>query len=124
MNVALGGALWRDLADEVQTATKHDYRDYPREVRSHLVSVKKGSQLAQAIRVTTVKVNSLHHQACKKIAPGVRTVSTAPDGVVKGVEVHTHPFALGVQWHPEWIQNTPDQQGIFSALIAASHKAR
>jgi len=26
---------------------------------------------------------------------------------------------VGVQWHPEWIQDTPDQRGLFAGLVNA-----
>ena len=34
--------------------------------------------------------------------PQLRVEARAPDGLVEAVSVNDHPFALGVQWHPEW----------------------
>ncbi|MGU0043378.1 gamma-glutamyl-gamma-aminobutyrate hydrolase family protein [Escherichia coli] len=32
----------------------------------------------------------------------MRVEARSPDGLVEAVSVINHPFALGVQWHPEW----------------------
>ncbi|MDP7644654.1 MAG: gamma-glutamyl-gamma-aminobutyrate hydrolase family protein, partial [Anaerolineales bacterium] len=77
------------------------------------------SRLAQLLQATSVEVNSLHHQACREVAPEMRQVAVAPDGIVEAAEIPNHPYAVGVQWHPEWIQNTPDQQGLFAGLVSA-----
>tara|TARA_B100001964_G_scaffold188121_1_gene209354 strand:+ start:265 stop:429 length:165 start_codon:yes stop_codon:yes gene_type:complete len=44
-------------------------------------------------------------------------VAVAADGIVEAAEIPTHPYAVGVQWHPEWIQDTHDQQGLFAGLV-------
>tara|TARA_B100001964_G_scaffold131914_1_gene145730 strand:- start:38 stop:769 length:732 start_codon:yes stop_codon:yes gene_type:complete len=120
MNVALGGTLWRDLATELPNAAKHDcYPNYPRDQRTHSLSVTPDSRLAQLLQVTSVEVNSLHHQACREVAPEMRQVAIAPDGIVEAAEIPNHPYAVGVQWHPEWIQDTRDQQGLFAGLVNA-----
>ena len=124
LNVAMGGTLWRDIATEVPTAAKHDHRDVARHKSVHPVVVESESLLAQVLGKAETEVNSLHHQSCKDIAPGARAVASAPDGVVEGVEIVDHPFAIGVQWHPEWMQDAPAQQGLFSALVSASRSGR
>jgi len=44
----------------------------------------------------------------------------APDQIVEAVEVDGHPFALGVQWHPEELApNDKGAQGLFDALVTA-----
>ena len=86
--------------------------------------VESESLLVQVLGKAEAEVNSLHHQSCKDIAPGARAVASAPDGVVEGVEIVDHPFAIGVQWHPEWMQDAQAQQGLFSALVSASRSGR
>jgi putative glutamine amidotransferase len=48
-----------------------------------------------------VPVNSLHHQAAKEIAPSLKAVGYADDGIIEALELPDHPFGLAVQWHPE-----------------------
>ena len=67
-------------------------------------------------------VNSLHHQAIKDVAPGLTVAARAPDDVIEAVEVEGHPFAIGVQWHPEELAATfadVRAQRIFDALVEA-----
>ena len=46
------------------------------------------------------QVCSRHAQAVGRVAPGFRTVATAPDGVVEAIEAEDRAV-LGVEWHPE-----------------------
>jgi len=67
-------------------------------------------------------VNSMHHQAIKDVAPGLTVAARAPDGIIEAVEVEGHPFAIGVQWHPEELAATSMDvraQRIFDALVEA-----
>lgn len=45
-------------------------------------------------------VNSYHHQACARIAPGLTVAARASDGTVEALVGGSAPL-LGVQWHPE-----------------------
>ena len=49
------------------------------------------------------EVNSFHHQALDRVAPGLRVTAVAPDGVVEAVELEGAPV-LAVQWElqEEW----------------------
>ena len=55
----------------------------------------------------------------RKLGAGLRATAHAPDGVIEGVVFDAHPFALGVQWHPE-MQALDDarQLRVFEALVA------
>jgi gamma-glutamyl-gamma-aminobutyrate hydrolase PuuD len=65
-------------------------------------------------------VNSYHHQAPDRVGDGLRAVAHALDGVVEGLE--GDGFLLGVQWHCEAMQESPEQQALFSALIEAARR--
>ena len=50
-------------------------------------------------------------------APGLVVVAHAEDGIVEAVEAPDHPFALGVQWHPEELAGGDVRaQRLFDAL--------
>lgn len=134
LNVALGGSLYQDVAAQVPGAARHDwYPDHPRDLLAHAVDVEPGTRLAAILgfdggppggptsrRLTSLEVNSLHHQAIKELAPGLRITACAPDGIVEAVEVEGPVFALGVQWHPEELtQKDVRAQHLFDALIHA-----
>jgi putative glutamine amidotransferase len=122
LNVALGGTLWEDLASQRPESIKHDYyQTGDRSNVSHAVEVNPDSQLASIVERETLPVNSLHHQGVRDIAPDLTVTAVAPDGLVEGLEVEGHPFAIGVQWHPEnLIQNDPAMLALFESLIIAS----
>ncbi len=123
INVALGGTLYTDIADQTPQPLRHDwYPDIPRNHLAHEVTVEPGSRLNQILGGERFAVNSLHHQGLEQIAPGLRVVAHATDGLVEAVELPDHPFGIGVQWHPEWMQEHAPQRAIFSALIEAARK--
>ena len=120
MNVALGGSLYTDLAAQKPNALKHN--DWADDYLAHSVRVEKGSRLSFILGGTDVPVNSMHHQGIKELASGLKTLAFAPDNLIEAVEVPNHPFALGVQWHPECLPENPAMQSLFSAFIEAAGK--
>jgi putative glutamine amidotransferase len=126
LNVAHGGTLYQDVADQVPAALKHDYfpttenpncRDY----LAHEITVVPDSRLGEILGDTIVSVNSMHHQAIKDLAPALRPTAYAPDGIIEAVEVHGQPFVVGVQWHPEeLVQTHPGMKRLFSQFVAAA----
>lgn len=121
INVALGGTLFTDIADQLPGALRHDwYPDIRRDYLAHTVAVKEGSRLAVILGGTTVPVNSLHHQGVQQIASGLNPMAFAPDGLLEAVELAEHPFGLGVQWHPECLPELPAMQALFKAFVDAA----
>lgn len=125
MNVAAGGDLWQDLATQNPHTLRHDfyYQDdqLPRNYIAHQVQVDASSLLYNIVQTDRVPVNSLHHQAIKKISPRLKASGLAEDGVVEAVEIPNHPFALGVQWHPEELYlEQSEAKKLFDAFINAS----
>jgi len=124
LNVVLGGTLYQDLHRELPGAKEHEQRN-ARSQPSHPVDVRDGSALAEVLGRGQLMVNSTHHQAVCKLAPTLRLSAAAPDGVVEAVESTEHPFALGVQWHPELLlQSMPLQLGLYRALVQKARETR
>jgi putative glutamine amidotransferase len=65
--------------------------------------------------------NSSHHQAAKNAGQGLSVCGKAFDGVIEAIEKPSHPFCIGVQWHPEFEVSAADYK-IFEALVAAAKK--
>jgi putative glutamine amidotransferase len=120
LNVALGGTLYRDISEHPGAQRHTYYPDLPLDLRAHPVQVEEDSRLAQALGQPLVEVNSLHHQAVRDLAPGLRAVAHAPDGLVEAIELPGHPFALAVQWHPECLPAAPEMRRLFAAFVAAA----
>lgn len=100
MNVHFGGTLWQDIPSQVRTELAHSQKAGWGE-RSHDVRVAPGSKLWSIVQTETLAINSFHHQGIKDVAPGLEVTAVAPDGVIEGVEAASHPWVVGVQWHPE-----------------------
>ena len=123
VNVALGGNLYTHIEDQHPDALKHDYYpDYPRNRLSHPVRVEEGSRLAGIVDEPVLQVNSLHHQGIKGLAPTLKPVAYAPDGIIEAVELSDHPFGLAVQWHPEWLTDQQPMRNLFKAFVDSARK--
>jgi putative glutamine amidotransferase len=123
MNVALGGSLVQDIPTQVPNAIIHmpDPTVYPRHHVAHPIQIDAGTRLHEAIGVDHADVNSWHHQALKQVAPGVRVSACAPDGIVEAIELPDRRYAIGVQWHPEWLYDRqPEMWRLFEALVQAA----
>ena len=121
-NVGLGGTLVQDLPSERPSSIDHD-QSVKRASRVHDVSVDEGSKLARALGASgTIPVNSSHHQALDRVAPGLRVTARSPDGVIEGVEWTADDWwMLGVQWHPEELtrDGKPWDKRLFEAFAKA-----
>lgn len=121
-NVALGGTLWEDIPSLAPSEVVHQApNDLPRTHLAHAVDVQPGSRLARQLGKSHTWVNSLHHQAVRRLAADLVATACAPDGLIEGVEIPGHLFAVGVQWHPEnLIHDDPGMLGLFKGLVAAA----
>jgi putative glutamine amidotransferase len=123
LNVALGGTLVEHLPDVVGEKVLH--RGKERAYLPHAVRVDAGSRLAEILGATELSPMSSHHQSIRDVAPGLRVVARAPDGIVEAVEMREHPWLVAVQWHPEsTAAEDATQQRLFDALIAAAREKR
>ncbi|MEM8814917.1 MAG: gamma-glutamyl-gamma-aminobutyrate hydrolase family protein [Pseudomonadota bacterium] len=121
LNVSLGGTLHQKLslidgmlehkenpADplEVQYGPKHD------------VSLEPDGLIAKLCGKRQLRVNSLHGQGVRDLAPGLSVDARADDGLIEAYTVDAaKAFALAVQWHPEWqVLDNPDSTALFRAF--------
>jgi len=116
LHVMLGGTLIQHIPDEVENALAHEQPN-PRDEPGHIVHVEPGTLLQMICGVDKLSVNSAHHQAPRDIPAGIRVNALAPDGVIEGIESTRHRFAMGVQWHPEFLIDPADER-IFAAFVA------
>jgi putative glutamine amidotransferase len=121
LNVALGGSLWQDLRHQGVTSVEHSDADgRARTALMHRVRLDPDSRLAQLIDETDSRVNSLHHQAVKTVAPQLRATGTSDDGVIESLECDDRRFLIAVQWHPEEIDTLPWVQRLFRGFARAA----
>ena len=114
MNAVLGGDLYQDI----KPFEHLPHNDHWTKV--HTVTVRRGTLLSRILGQDTVLVNSQHHQAVDRVAPGFTLAALSEDGIVEAIEKPDARFCLGVQWHPEWLSDAdPAMQGLFDAFVAA-----
>jgi putative glutamine amidotransferase len=121
LNVALGGSLVQDIPTEIATKLAHD-AEGARNTRVHDVAVDRGTLLGSIISAEKIATNSFHHQSVDRLAPGLKTVAKSPDGVIEAVECTDRAWwAVGVQWHPEELTQTPEDwdRKLFGAFARA-----
>jgi len=118
VNVVAGGTLHQHLPDDL--GVSHEQEE-PKEAQSHEVRIVAGTLLARLCGPEPLAVNSTHHQAVSRPGKGVFVSARAPDGVVEAIELPDHPFALGVQWHPECLAGRePRHRAILRGLVGAA----
>ncbi|MFZ2586670.1 MAG: gamma-glutamyl-gamma-aminobutyrate hydrolase family protein [Alphaproteobacteria bacterium] len=118
--VATGGKLHWDIKTALGV---QGHRTVAAEHEAHPVELRLGTKLrALTGDKLTVNVNSHHNEGVASVGPGVVVSATAPDGVIEAIEVPDHPFAVGVQWHPEFMLENGVDRALFEGLMAAAQK--
>lgn len=114
VNVALGGTLYQDLPTQVGAATTHRDRELY-DGNCHEVRIEAGSGLSRLYPdVQSACVNSLHHQAVRKLGRDlVIEARSVADDVVEAIRMKGRSYVFGVQWHPEF--HRPDDAGMLES---------
>jgi len=102
INVAYGGTLYQDIATQKPGAKVHrDALTY--DLNFHEVEVVPDTRMAALLGgAGPHKINSVHHQGIKDLAPGFTVEATSPDdGIIEAIRCTTGPWISAVQWHPE-----------------------
>ncbi|AEG94249.1 gamma-glutamyl-gamma-aminobutyrate hydrolase family protein [Ramlibacter tataouinensis] len=128
LNVAFGGDLHQELHAIAGNMDHRSDKQLPYEQRyqpRHTLRLARGSQLEALARAAHLgesdfRVNSLHGQGVSRLGSRVLAQAHAEDGVVEAISVQGHAFALGVQWHIEWMDgSSPLDCAITAAFRAA-----
>jgi len=105
MNVACNGTLSANL-QHVKGCLDHqmpaDGSFDDKHVARHSIELTEKGCLSELLGSKRVMVNSLHRQSVDRLGAGLRVEAIAEDGVIEAVSYNDHPFAVGVQWHPEY----------------------
>lgn len=117
LNVALGGSLLQHI--EGSEVGLHAAWEHPVAARVHPVSFVDGS-IARSVFGEHLEVNTLHHQALGRLAPGLVCTGRAPDGIIESVEIPGEAV-WGMQWHPELLAPQPDPAFAWLVGQAVAH---
>ncbi len=121
INVAYGGTLQQAVHLQARQLDHRDAKGANAEqayAPAHNIRFEPGSVFEQWAGETHAMVNSLHGQGIGMLAPGLRALAYAPDGLIEAIEVTgAKTFAYAVQWHPEWrCGDNPFYRAIFEAF--------
>ena len=149
MNVALGGTLIQHIGHDTphtvvvpgspalsesdalsEQLVVHVDHNQPKPYTSaaHFVSVDFGTHLHAILHSNmhaddsplVLPVNSMHHQAIDYLSPMLTTTARC-GSIIEALEDPQLPFFLGVQWHPEYLEN---EHALFEALCKEARKYR
>jgi len=98
---AFGGKVAQDISD---VATIKHSQDADRSEPTHTVIVDEESQLFDIYKSAKLMVNSFHHQAVAEAGDKFKVVAKSPDGIIEAMESSEFKSILGVQWHPECLE--------------------
>jgi putative glutamine amidotransferase len=119
LNVLCGGTLIQHIPDYIASDINHE-QPAPKYVPTHLININPGTILASlAGNNLQTDVNSTHHQAVKDLGHGLIISATAPDGIIEAIESKVHKYAVGVEWHPEYLNSELDFN-LFKCLVRVS----
>lgn len=121
LNVAAGGSLYHDLATDRPDTHRHDYfgSEVKRNDVRHTVSTTPYSYLHQILG-EKIGVNSMHHQAVRRVGFSFYVTAFSDDGLPEAIEATNHRFAIGLQWHPEELTADERHAQLLHDFIAVS----
>lgn len=127
LNVYLGGSLWQDLPSQRPSAIGHSVSEPVDQLAHTIRVVAPEAPLGERLRRGDglgPQVNSRHHQAVKRLAPGLLPVAESEDGLIEAfvLDGAAHPewWVRAVQWHPENLVALEEQRSLWSDFLEAA----
>ena len=115
-----GGSLHFHLPTDRPDAIEHALSDTH---GRHEVRIEDGSRLEACLGPGEVSVSSLHHQGIRSPGDGLKVTARSCDDLIEGIEAPGEAFVVGVQWHPEKMDDDASA-ALFEAFIAACRSRR
>lgn len=119
LNVYFGGTLYQDIPSQY---TPERLSGIDHQEGMHTVELTAPFSEDARLEAGHVKVNSSHHQAVQKLGDGLSVFASAADGLAEGILLPTHPFCVGVQWHPERMIHDTLSEELFRTFVTASRR--
>lgn len=107
LNVFLGGSLHQDIPQDKPSEILHDQKEAGNIPTHWIKFIDEHSTFISKDAPRKLKVNSTHHQAIDRLSEKLVAEAYADDGIIEAVRMKDHPFAWGVQWHPERLKDDP-----------------
>lgn len=117
LNVACGGTIYQDLGHVEFETIHHMQNSLSRKDISHKVLFTPKTKLHKILG-NFAYTNSFHHQAIDDVGNGLIVSGMTGDDIVEAIEMPSHTFVIGVQWHPEnMFDSAASMKQLFYALI-------
>lgn len=118
-----GAKMYTNVVKELNSSLSHKFDKYK---DAHSVSIVENTKLASICdKCSEIFVNSIHTEGVAELLGDSPLIISArsSDGNVEAVETKGDWFALGVQWHPEYLwQRSSAAKNLFNSLVSAAHK--
>jgi putative glutamine amidotransferase len=116
LGLSEGGTLLQHLPDDRPGCREHAGGAL------HGVRTAPGAELGRLLGVAQLEVVSRHHPALGSVAPPWSVAARDEEGLIEAIERADHPFALGVQWHPELSAPDSPHARLFEGLVGAARR--
>lgn len=116
LNVACGGTIYQDMNLIDFETINHMQNSISRRDISHKVIFEPDS-LIQKLLGSFAYTNSYHHQAIDRLGKGLTVSGFTGDAIAEAIEMPSHTYVLGVQWHPETMLDCSNMKQLFTALL-------
>ena len=128
INVAFGGTLYQDIGTQRPDALQHR-NAVSYDANFHQLEILPSTRLAELLaNPTSLKINSIHHQGIKDLAPNFVIEARCPnDGMIEAIRHTGKAYVAAVQWHPEFHRpelGTLDDSPLLHDFLAAALAAR
>lgn len=128
INATFGGTLVQDIPTQRPEALQH--RDAERyDQNFHQLELIPKTRLRTLLDcASSCKINSVHHQCIKDLAPGFEVEARCPDdGTIEAIRATGPDWIAAVQWHPEFHKpehGTLDDTPLLHDFLAQAHAVR
>lgn len=120
INVLCGGTLYQDIYSQRENSIMHT-QFMQRHYLFHHVDIQENTYLAKILGAGEHPVNSMHHQAIKRVGDNLTVSAVAPDGTIEGIESQDGQI-VAVQWHPEGLlDSAPEMNKLFADFVERSN---
>ena len=119
LGICLGMQAIVDNGLDDTTVSNQSYLEHfqPNKKYAHQVMINKDSKLGKIIKQEYVNVNSRHKTHITETNE-VLINAISEDGIPEGLELPNYKFIIGVQWHPEDLDDEVSER-LFKAFIRA-----
>lgn len=121
LNVFFKGTLHQDIERYFKSTIKHNQDLYP-DIPAHKVKIIDEDNFLYNLFGEELYTNSFHHQIINRIGNELSVIAKSEDGAIEAIQLKTHYFLYGIQWHPEMMSSRGNKKmlKIFEEFINKS----